>query len=206
MCWSHFLIITNVSLVTGIFSGSWNGSCVNVVFFSLDRGLSRLSDRTPQPELHSRDWQRLVRTGTGTFLYNTPSLPRFWWSVLRSPLVTRGRVFSVNVLKGYFEWTLHRFGGNQDSGEGVKSQCKLQGAEWFLTAGWPIQVNFPQARWGFILLPKKLHGFLFFYFFRILQHPNILQCLGQCVEAIPILLVFEYCEMVSVQSPFVLTK
>uniref|UniRef100_H3D322 Lemur tyrosine kinase 2 n=1 Tax=Tetraodon nigroviridis TaxID=99883 RepID=H3D322_TETNG len=31
--------------------------------------------------------------------------------------------------------------------------------------------------------------------YRILQHPNILQCLGQCVEAIPILLVFEYCEM-----------
>lgn len=33
---------------------------------------------------------------------------------------------------------------------------------------------------------------------RVLQHPNILQCLGQCVEAIPFLLVFEYCEMVSV--------
>lgn len=32
---------------------------------------------------------------------------------------------------------------------------------------------------------------------RVLQHPNILQCLGQCVEAIPFLLVFEYCEMVS---------
>lgn len=47
---------------------------------------------------------------------------------------------------------------------------------------------------------------IFFFFVRILQHPNILQCLGQCVEAIPILLVFEYCEMVSVQSPFVLTK
>ncbi|XP_011602186.2 serine/threonine-protein kinase LMTK2 [Takifugu rubripes] len=31
--------------------------------------------------------------------------------------------------------------------------------------------------------------------YRVLQHPNILQCLGQCVEAIPILLVFEYCEM-----------
>lgn len=38
----------------------------------------------------------------------------------------------------------------------------------------------------------------FSFLFRILQHPNILQCLGQCVEAIPILLVFEYCEMVSV--------
>lgn len=33
--------------------------------------------------------------------------------------------------------------------------------------------------------------------FRVLQHPNILHCLGQCVEAIPFLLVFEYCEMVS---------
>uniref|UniRef100_A0A7N8WYC4 Serine/threonine-protein kinase LMTK2 n=1 Tax=Mastacembelus armatus TaxID=205130 RepID=A0A7N8WYC4_9TELE len=31
--------------------------------------------------------------------------------------------------------------------------------------------------------------------YRVLQHPNILQCLGQCVEAIPYLLVFEYCEM-----------
>lgn len=31
--------------------------------------------------------------------------------------------------------------------------------------------------------------------YRVLQHPNILLCLGQCVEAIPFLLVFEYCEM-----------
>lgn len=31
--------------------------------------------------------------------------------------------------------------------------------------------------------------------YRVLQHPNILQCLGQCVEAIPFLLVFEYCKM-----------
>uniref|UniRef100_A0A669CVM2 non-specific serine/threonine protein kinase n=1 Tax=Oreochromis niloticus TaxID=8128 RepID=A0A669CVM2_ORENI len=31
--------------------------------------------------------------------------------------------------------------------------------------------------------------------YRVLQHPNILHCLGQCVEAIPFLLVFEYCEM-----------
>ncbi|XP_042360300.1 serine/threonine-protein kinase LMTK2 [Plectropomus leopardus] len=31
--------------------------------------------------------------------------------------------------------------------------------------------------------------------YRVLQHPNILQCLGQCIEAIPFLLVFEYCEM-----------
>uniref|UniRef100_A0A671SXY8 Serine/threonine-protein kinase LMTK2 n=1 Tax=Sinocyclocheilus anshuiensis TaxID=1608454 RepID=A0A671SXY8_9TELE len=31
--------------------------------------------------------------------------------------------------------------------------------------------------------------------YRVLQHPNILQCLGQCVEAIPFLLVFEYCEL-----------
>ena len=46
----------------------------------------------------------------------------------------------------------------------------------------------------------------FFFPPRILQHPNILQCLGQCVEAIPILLVFEYCEMVSVQPQFELTE
>lgn len=35
-----------------------------------------------------------------------------------------------------------------------------------------------------------------FCLYRVLQHPNILQCLGQCVEAVPFLLVFEYCEMV----------
>ncbi|XP_067329612.1 serine/threonine-protein kinase LMTK2 [Anolis sagrei] len=29
----------------------------------------------------------------------------------------------------------------------------------------------------------------------ILQHPNILQCTGQCVEAIPYLLVFEFCDL-----------
>ncbi|XP_025938843.1 serine/threonine-protein kinase LMTK2 [Apteryx rowi] len=29
----------------------------------------------------------------------------------------------------------------------------------------------------------------------ILQHPNILQCIGQCVEAIPYLLVFEFCDL-----------
>uniref|UniRef100_A0A1A8RLV7 non-specific serine/threonine protein kinase n=1 Tax=Nothobranchius rachovii TaxID=451742 RepID=A0A1A8RLV7_9TELE len=36
--------------------------------------------------------------------------------------------------------------------------------------------------------------------FRVLQHPNLLQCLGQCVEAIPFLLVFEYCEMGDLRS------
>lgn len=36
--------------------------------------------------------------------------------------------------------------------------------------------------------------------YRVLQHPNILQCLGQCVEAIPFLLVFEYCEMGDLRS------
>ncbi|XP_023976775.1 serine/threonine-protein kinase LMTK2 isoform X2 [Physeter macrocephalus] len=29
----------------------------------------------------------------------------------------------------------------------------------------------------------------------ILQHPNILQCVGQCVEAVPYLLVFEFCDL-----------
>ncbi|XP_066496978.1 serine/threonine-protein kinase LMTK2 [Tiliqua scincoides] len=29
----------------------------------------------------------------------------------------------------------------------------------------------------------------------ILQHPNLLQCSGQCVEAIPYLLVFEFCDL-----------
>lgn len=36
--------------------------------------------------------------------------------------------------------------------------------------------------------------------FRVLQHPNILQCLGQCVEAIPFLLIFEYCELGDLKS------
>ncbi|KAJ7989722.1 hypothetical protein DPEC_G00307470 [Dallia pectoralis] len=31
--------------------------------------------------------------------------------------------------------------------------------------------------------------------YRVLVHPNILHCLGQCVEAIPFLLVFEYCDL-----------
>lgn len=43
----------------------------------------------------------------------------------------------------------------------------------------------------------RLNLFSNLVFYRVLQHPNILQCLGQCVEAIPFLLVFEYCEMVS---------
>ncbi|XP_065589120.1 serine/threonine-protein kinase LMTK2 [Cyrtonyx montezumae] len=29
----------------------------------------------------------------------------------------------------------------------------------------------------------------------ILQHPNVLQCVGQCVEAVPYLLVFEFCDL-----------
>ncbi|XP_061455164.1 serine/threonine-protein kinase LMTK2 isoform X2 [Rhineura floridana] len=29
----------------------------------------------------------------------------------------------------------------------------------------------------------------------VLQHPNVLQCTGQCVEAIPYLLVFEFCDL-----------
>ncbi|OXB82714.1 UNVERIFIED_CONTAM: hypothetical protein H355_000412, partial [Colinus virginianus] len=29
----------------------------------------------------------------------------------------------------------------------------------------------------------------------ILQHPNVLQCIGQCVEAVPYLLVFEFCDL-----------
>ncbi|XP_076852946.1 serine/threonine-protein kinase LMTK2 [Brachyhypopomus gauderio] len=36
--------------------------------------------------------------------------------------------------------------------------------------------------------------------YRVLQHPNILQCLGQCVEAVPFLLVFEYCELGDLRS------
>ncbi|XP_076121279.1 serine/threonine-protein kinase LMTK2 [Alosa pseudoharengus] len=36
--------------------------------------------------------------------------------------------------------------------------------------------------------------------YRVLQHPNILQCLGQCVEAIPFLLVFEYCDLGDLKS------
>ncbi|XP_033887391.3 serine/threonine-protein kinase LMTK2 isoform X2 [Acipenser ruthenus] len=36
--------------------------------------------------------------------------------------------------------------------------------------------------------------------YRVLLHPNILQCLGQCVEAIPFLLVFEFCELGDLKS------
>ncbi|KAI1895989.1 hypothetical protein AGOR_G00090190 [Albula goreensis] len=36
--------------------------------------------------------------------------------------------------------------------------------------------------------------------FRVLQHPNILLCVGQCVEAIPFLLVFEHCELGDLRS------
>ncbi|XP_066497620.1 serine/threonine-protein kinase LMTK2 isoform X2 [Hoplias malabaricus] len=36
--------------------------------------------------------------------------------------------------------------------------------------------------------------------YRVLQHPNILHCLGQCVEAIPFLLVFEYCDLGDLRS------
>lgn len=36
-----------------------------------------------------------------------------------------------------------------------------------------------------------------FFHSSILQHPNVLQCIGQCVEAIPYLLVFEFCDLVS---------
>ncbi|XP_026063248.1 serine/threonine-protein kinase LMTK2 isoform X1 [Carassius auratus] len=36
--------------------------------------------------------------------------------------------------------------------------------------------------------------------YRVLQHPNILQCHGQCVEAVPFLLVFEYCELGDLKS------
>ncbi|KAF7698044.1 serine/threonine-protein kinase LMTK2 [Silurus meridionalis] len=36
--------------------------------------------------------------------------------------------------------------------------------------------------------------------YRVLRHPNILHCLGQCVEAIPFLLVFEYCELGDLRS------
>lgn len=40
--------------------------------------------------------------------------------------------------------------------------------------------------------------FLFWTFlYSILQHPNILRCTGQYVEAIPYLLVFEFCDLVS---------
>ncbi|MBN3285763.1 LMTK2 kinase, partial [Polyodon spathula] len=36
--------------------------------------------------------------------------------------------------------------------------------------------------------------------YRVLLHPNILHCLGQCVEAIPFLLVFEFCELGDLKS------
>ncbi|XP_023665051.2 serine/threonine-protein kinase LMTK2-like isoform X1 [Paramormyrops kingsleyae] len=36
--------------------------------------------------------------------------------------------------------------------------------------------------------------------YRVLQHPNILWCLGQCVETIPFLLVYECCELGDLRS------
>lgn len=36
-----------------------------------------------------------------------------------------------------------------------------------------------------------------FFLLRSLKHPNILQCLGQCSETIPFLLVMEFCQLVS---------
>ncbi|XP_028824425.1 serine/threonine-protein kinase LMTK2 [Denticeps clupeoides] len=36
--------------------------------------------------------------------------------------------------------------------------------------------------------------------FRVLQHPNLLRCVGQCVEAIPFLLVYEFCELGDLRS------
>ncbi|KAJ1096833.1 hypothetical protein NDU88_001964 [Pleurodeles waltl] len=34
----------------------------------------------------------------------------------------------------------------------------------------------------------------------VLQHPNVVQCLGQCVEAIPYLLVFEFCDLGDIKA------
>ncbi|NXH14798.1 LMTK2 kinase, partial [Bucco capensis] len=34
----------------------------------------------------------------------------------------------------------------------------------------------------------------------ILQHPNVLQCIGQCVESIPYLLVFEFCDLGDIKT------
>lgn len=31
---------------------------------------------------------------------------------------------------------------------------------------------------------------------RSLQHPNVLQCLGVCVETLPFLLIMEFCQLV----------
>ncbi|XP_044289086.1 serine/threonine-protein kinase LMTK2 isoform X2 [Varanus komodoensis] len=50
----------------------------------------------------------------------------------------------------------------------LKTSASLKEQEWFLRHGEP---------------------------YLILQHPNVLQCTGQCVEAIPFLLVFEFCDL-----------
>ncbi|XP_069501748.1 serine/threonine-protein kinase LMTK2 [Ambystoma mexicanum] len=34
----------------------------------------------------------------------------------------------------------------------------------------------------------------------ILQHPNVVRCLGQCIEAIPCLLVFEFCDLGDIKT------
>lgn len=35
---------------------------------------------------------------------------------------------------------------------------------------------------------------------RSLQHPNVLQCLGVCVETLPFLLIMEFCQLVRLGS------
>lgn len=39
-----------------------------------------------------------------------------------------------------------------------------------------------------------------------LHHPNIVQCVGQCVETMPYLLVFELCELVSYLQLYLICK
>lgn len=78
-------VITTVSVVTLILPFDW-----------FDRRISRVSGRTPQPELHSRNWQWLVRTGIVHIQYTSLLF-------LDGPVVTPARAFSVCVITGYFE-------------------------------------------------------------------------------------------------------
>ncbi|CAK6446373.1 unnamed protein product [Pipistrellus nathusii] len=98
----------------------------------------------------------------------------------------------------------------QSSGEGLKSQVARHSLNYIqeIGNGWFGKVLLGEIYTGTSVArvivkelkasasPKEQDTFLKngepYY---ILQHPNVLQCVGQCVEAIPYLLVFEFCDL-----------
>ncbi|XP_036280202.1 serine/threonine-protein kinase LMTK2 isoform X3 [Pipistrellus kuhlii] len=98
----------------------------------------------------------------------------------------------------------------QSSGEGLKSQVARHSLNYIqeIGNGWFGKVLLGEIYTGTSVArvivkelkasasPKEQDTFLKngepYY---VLQHPNVLQCVGQCVEAIPYLLVFEFCDL-----------